>query len=366
MTSAGFLQRSRFQQLLDVLAAQGFKCVGPRVQDQVILYDEIGTVDDLPLGMEVEQAPGRFTLRPENHKRHFSWANTAQAIKPLSFASHEVLWHCEKDEQGRLSFRQHTPAQEPIAIIGARACDLAALKLQQQHFLSPYAEDPWFKQRVGNLFIVAVHCSHAADTCFCAHTGDGPRADDEFDIALHELDEGFIVETGSYSGEQVVKQLDLLDVQQSQQDQADAQLQHCADSQSRRLPDHVKDRLLQQLENPHWEKIGERCLSCGNCTAVCPTCFCHQQHDELSIADHSASHYREWSSCFTHNHGYISGYSFRPTRTRRYRQWLTHKFANWYDQYGRSGCVGCGRCITWCPVGIDVTEELAALCENES
>jgi ferredoxin len=366
MAASGFLPRAQLQQLFDVLHQQGFACVGPKQADNAIVYAEIQGVDDLPKGLEVDQSPGQFSMQQQEHDRHFSWANTAQAIKPLSFTSREVLWQCEKDAQGNLHFKQHMPPSRAIAIIGARACDLAALRLQEQHFLNPYAEDPWFKQRIGNLFIVAVHCSHAAATCFCHNTGDGPRASRDFDIAMHELDQGFILEAGSYSGEKILRKLALDKITAQHSKLAEEQINTTISRQTRTLPAEVKDILLQRLEHPHWEKVGERCLSCGNCTAVCPTCFCHQQHDEFSMANNTGSHYREWSSCFTHNHGYISGHSLRPTTARRYRQWLTHKFANWYEQYGRSGCVGCGRCITWCPVGIDVTVELKALCESET
>ena len=169
-----------------------------------------------------------------------------------------------------------------------------------------------------------------------------------------------------FSGEKIVRQLSLQAISEQQTDIANKQIAQCADSQSRKLPAGLKNQLLNQLEHEHWEKVGERCISCGNCTAVCPTCFCHQQRDEFSMTDQTGSHYRQWSSCFTHNHGYISGHSLRPDSARRYRQWLTHKFANWYEQYGRSGCVGCGRCISWCPVGIDVIEELQAFCEADA
>ena len=366
MTETGFLPRQSLQQLLDVLQEQGHTCVGPRLADQAIVFQELDRVEDLPCGIEVTQAPGSYRIHQHPHPRHFAWANSAQAIKPLSFASHEVLWQCQRDSEGNLQFKQQLPATKSIALIGARACDLAAMKLQEQHFLNPYAEDPWFRQRVGHLFIVAIHCSHAADTCFCHSTGDGPRASDDFDLAMHELDDGFIIEAGSYNGEKILKRLNLQSITQTQLDSADQQINNCIEQQTRSLPDNIRETLLSRLEHEHWEKIGERCLSCGNCTAVCPTCFCHQQRDSFSMADQTGSHYRQWSSCFTHNHAYISGHSLRPDTTRRYRQWLTHKFANWHDQYGRSGCVGCGRCISWCPVGIDVTEELGVLCECDA
>ena len=362
--SLAYLAREQLQQLIDALHNHGYHCIGPRVESHSITYGEICHVDELPQGVEATQAPGEYRLHHRHHQRHFSWANTAQAIKPLTFTAKEILWRCEKDEQGNLVFSQQQAEVKPLAIIGARACDLAALKLQQQHFLNPSAEDPWFKQRFGALFIVAVHCSHSADTCFCHATGDGPNASQDFDIAMHELDDGFVLEAGSYQGEQLLNDLDLQAVNNEQQQLIKQQTEQSIAQQSRHLPDKVSQKLLNNLEHAHWDDIGKRCLSCGNCTAVCPSCFCHQQHDDFSITDNSGTHYREWSSCFSHDHGYISGHELRPTPAKRYRQWLTHKFANWIEQYGRSGCVGCGRCITWCPVGIDVTEELHTLCED--
>lgn len=364
MHLSGYLKRDDLQQLFQLLQDQGYRVIGPRLDSHAIVYDEIRTAEQLPSGMEVRQAPGRYELHQREHGRHFSWANTAQTIKPLTFAPNETLWTCQRDEQGNLQFQQQLPEAGSLAVIGARACDLAALKLQQQHFLNQHAEDPWFKQRFGSMLIIAVHCSHAADTCFCHATGDGPEVRDGYDIAMHELDDGYLLEAASYTGETLAKQLPLSAISQAQQQQADDQLQQCRDGQSRTLPSQLQHTLMARLEHQQWEKVGERCLSCGNCTAVCPTCFCHQQHDDVSLADDSAVHYRQWSSCFSHNHGYLSGFSLRPTPARRYRQWLTHKFGSWHDQYGRSGCVGCGRCISWCPVGIDVTEELHAICDE--
>ncbi len=365
MDNAVFLPVENFQVLLDALREQGYRVLGPRVEDGTIRIDEIRDADAMPIGIESDQSPGRYRLRQAEHRRRFAWAAAAQTLKPLTFAPREDLWTCRRDDDGRLSFERCEPVAESLAVIGVRACDLAAMKLQRQHFLAPGAEDPWFRARFGALFIVAVHCATAADTCFCAATGDGPvAARNSFDLALHELDDGYICEAGSYDGEKLLQGLALKNATPAQLQAAEAQSTACAQSQQRSLPDEIPAKLMQSLEHPYWERVGERCLSCGNCTAVCPSCFCHQQHDEITLADASAGHYRAWSSCFTHNHGYIAGHRLRPTPAKRYRQWLTHKFATWHDQFGRSGCTGCGRCIAWCPVGIDVTAELAALCEG--
>jgi ferredoxin len=353
--------RQAMQQLLDGLHQLGYTCLGPVADEHAISLKPVRSASQLACGLEAEQSPGHYRLIRASHVRNFSWANLPQALKPLTFAPREQLWHCRRDATGTLSFEAVTPQAEAIAVIGVRGCDLAALQLQKQHFLNTPNPDPWFQQRLDKLFIVAVHCSHPASTCFCAASGDGPAATDGFDLALHELEDGFIVESGSARGETLARRLPLVSVSATQHQTAQQQL-HWAAQQQRTLPNAAAQTLMQNLEHPRWRVIGERCLACGNCTAVCPSCFCHQQHEQVDVSDQTSVHTREWSSCFNHAHGYLAGYQMRPTTASRYRQWLTHKFSSWHDQYGRSGCVGCGRCIAWCPVGIDVTAELHKLC----
>ncbi|MEJ2361776.1 MAG: 4Fe-4S dicluster domain-containing protein [Gammaproteobacteria bacterium] len=359
----GFLPSSRLQVLFDVLNSGGYRCVGPQLRDGAIVYDTLTGPERLPAGVGDEQQPGHYRLHENDANRRFAWANGPQALKPLLFAPHEPLWQVRRDADGRLAFEACTPPAEKIAVIGVRGCDLAALRLQDQHFLNgPYADSYYIARREG-LFLVAVHCSHPAETCFCVSTGDGPAAQGDFDLALHELDEGFIVISGSAAGAEMMHRLELEKVQAAQRDAAQQQLEVAAQQQQRQLPGRdLKQALFDNLEHARWDDVAGRCLSCGNCTAVCPTCFCHAELEQPSLDGTMSEHARQWDSCFTQGHSYIHGKVLRAETRLRYRQWLTHKLGSWHEQYGRSGCVGCGRCITWCPVGIDLTEEATAIC----
>ena len=138
-------------------------------------------------------------------------------------------------------------------------------------------------------------------------------------------------------------------------------------SQPRHLDTHdIHDLLLDNLDHPRWDEVAERCLSCANCTMICPTCFCSSVAEVSDLTGEQVRRERTWASCFTAEHSFLNSGVVRNSTSARYRQWLTHKLATWIDQYDTSGCVGCGRCITWCPVGIDLTEEVAAIRETAS
>ncbi len=365
---AGFLPLDRLHALVAQLMQQGYQCLGPAVENGAIVMRELEAPDGLPRGLQAEQAPGRYRLTTDPQNRYFAWANGPQAIKPQAFAPKESLWRVERDAAGMLQFEAvilDVPAQ---AIIGVRACDLAALALQDAHFLREGRRDPHYAQRREELFLVAVQCAEPAATCFCASTGDGPTPTTGYDLALAELPDGFVAVAGSAKGGAVLSALNLSPATPQQLDAARQQGLAAAAAQTRSLPGRLSpsggnlhETLMSRLEHPRWDEVASRCLACGNCTAVCPTCFCHAEIDEPALDGQTSRHERIWDSCFGESHGHLHGFNVRPDIRSRYRQWLTHKLATWHDQFGRSGCVGCGRCIAWCPVGIDLTEEVAAL-----
>lgn len=365
----GFLQRSYLTELFQVLRNQDYKVIGPTLSDGTIVYKPLQSTDELPHGWRDQQAPGRYrlieTTDEAQAERNFAWANGPQALKPYLFAPHEVIWQATKQPDGSLRFNEPVLPDQKLAFIGVRSCDLAALKLQDQHFLHGQYHDPYYAARRKGLLIIAVNCSHPADTCFCNSTGDGPHADNGYDLCLTELDDGFLITSGSTTGQQLFQQLPLRKAKDLElHQQLQQQLQ--ASQQQRKLPNlAIKDLLANRRDHPRWDDIAERCLACGNCTQVCPTCFCHKESDQASLDATQSDHIREWASCFSEGHGYMAGHQARPEIKHRYQQWMIHKMSSWHDQYGRSGCTGCGRCTTWCPAAIDFPLEVAEICGGD-
>lgn len=359
-----YFPRNRLDELIGLLRKSGFRVIGPKLEQGALAYREIDDVADLPQGVEDEQSPGRYRLVEHGTQRHFSWANAASGIKPFVFAPRERLWRVDRDSAG-VHFRPLMNIVPRTAILGVRACDLAALILNDAHFLRNDYLDPYYRIRRESLFLVAVNCSHAASTCFCASTGDGPEARHGYDLLLDELDDGYLIRSGSPSGDEILFKFATLPASQAEQDAAAAQLDACR-AQQRALPSAARlQELMQKLDHPAWDKVAEQCLACGNCTAACPTCFCHREVEAPALDGQSSVHRRDWDSCFNEDHSYIVGGPVRADIKLRYRQWMTHKLAGWQEQYGRSGCVGCGRCTTWCPAGIDFVAQARAVLENE-
>jgi ferredoxin len=351
--------------LVGVLADAGYRVVGPTVRDDAVVLDEIGSADELPHGMTARHEAGSYRLERRDDDAVFGWAVGPHSWKQELLPSRVRLWRAARDASGLPMVEEEPAPERPLALFGARSCDVHAIAIQDRVFLEGGHVERDYAQRRAGAFVVVVNCGEPGGTCFCASMGTGPRADGGFDLALTEILDGehrFVVEVATERGDEVLTRVPTTEATAADREAALAVTHEAIGRMGRHVEAAgLPELLARNLEHPRFDDAAGRCLTCGNCTLVCPTCFCTSIEDVNDLSDGSAERWRDWDSCFSVDYSYIHGGSVRRSPRARYRQWLTHKFGTWFDQFGTSGCVGCGRCITWCPVGIDVTEELAAI-----
>jgi sulfhydrogenase subunit beta (sulfur reductase) len=366
MSAQATIERDGLDELLTALGRRGFTPIGPTVRDGAIVYDEIGAIDDLPAGWTDEQDGGSYRLRRRDDEALFGYAVGPQSWKRFLHPPELKLWRARRGEDGALEVSEEADDPPSYAFIGVRSCELHAIAIQDRVMMEGEYPDPFYRARREGAFVVAVNCTVAGGTCFCVSMETGPRAESGYDLALTEVIEDgrhyFVCEAGSERGAELLAELPRAAAGPAELDAAEAGVARAAADQGRVMETAgIKELLYDNYEHPRWDEVSERCLSCGNCTMVCPTCFCTTVEDSSDLSGETAERTRQWDSCFTMDFSYIHGGSVRATPRSRYRQWMTHKLATWIDQFGSSGCVGCGRCITWCPVAIDITEEVAAI-----
>ena len=356
--------------LIAALRRRGFRVLGPTVRDQAIVYDELESADDLPVGWTDRQEPGSYRLERRDDDARFGYAVGPHSWKQFLFPSRLRLWRARTNGNGAPVVEEEPLDETPLAFVGVRACELSAIGIQDRVFTGGAFADRDYAARREGAFVVAVNCGEPASTCFCASMDTGPRVRAGYDLVLTELvddDHRFLVEAGSESGAEVLAELPSRPAEEPDRAAADAVVDSAAARMGRTMEaGDLRDLLARSLESAHWDDVAERCLTCGNCTLVCPTCFCTSVEDTSDLAGAESARTRVWDSCFSLDYSYIHGGSVRQSGRSRYRQWLTHKLGTWHDQFGTSGCVGCGRCIAWCPAGIDITAEVAALRREEA
>ncbi|HET8785736.1 MAG TPA: 4Fe-4S dicluster domain-containing protein [Candidatus Limnocylindrales bacterium] len=358
-TATAFLPRTELDRLFDALRIDGRSLIGPTIRDGAVVYDEIASAAELPVGWRADTAPGTYRLTQDPTPRAFDYGVPVTSWKRFTHPPRVPLTRTSSD--GRVESVE--PETQRMAFIGARACELAALDIQERVLRAGPAGDVDHAARRDAALVVAVECAVSASTCFCTSMGTGPEVTGGADIVLAELDDGYTVRALTEAGRRVVALLDMSPASDEQVALAGAQVAAVRSAIGDPVPTAgLAERLRAAPEHPRWDEIAERCLACTNCTLVCPTCFCTSVSVASDLDGLVGETERTWDSCFTLGFGRVAGdNNFRPRVADRYRQWLTHKFSTWWDQFGSSGCVGCGRCITWCPVGIDIREELFAI-----
>jgi len=358
------------QGLIDALGRRGYTVLGPTVRDGAIVNATVRAVSDLPVGWGDDQEAGRYRLRRREDEAVFGFAAAAQAAKPVFFPTEEVLWRGRRTAEGFDAEPADAGADGPYALLGVRSCDLHAVGIHDTVLRDRGFRDDAYAARREGAFVVAVTCGDPGGTCFCTSMGTGPRPlqghGAPFDLALTELLDAaghrFLVEAGTERGAEVADELEAPPAGAADVEDADRVAEQAAGRMGRTLDTvGLKDLLYASADSPVWDDVAQRCLACGNCTAVCPTCFCTTVEDVSDLSGDHLERARMWDSCFNADFSYLHGGNVRESTSSRYRQWMTHKLGSWIDQFGMSGCVGCGRCVTWCPAAIDITEEAAAL-----
>jgi len=361
-----FLPRADLDRLFAALRADDRTILGPAVSDGAVIYDEVASPAELPTGWESDTEPGSYRLRETGSSRAFDYVLPVTSWKRYTHPAFVPLTRARRDgSQVEVEAVLDPPPR--LAFVGVRACEIAALDIQERAMRAGPIGDADHAGRRDAALVVAMECAAATSTCFCTSMGTGPEVRQGADLIASELDEGFVIRSGSATGAAMLAGLDLEPADPAQVERAAAQVA----AVRTRIGDPVAveglpERLRAALDSPRWEQVAERCLACANCTLVCPTCFCTSVGVASDLDGQEATTERHWDSCFSLGFGRVAGdANFRPKVKDRYRQWLTHKFSTWFDQFGSSGCVGCGRCVAWCPVGIDVREELAAIAPVE-
>jgi sulfhydrogenase subunit beta (sulfur reductase) len=358
------IEKVALNAILSRLREKGYETIGPRIKNDTLIYAPIEGMDDLPRGYISEQEAAYFRLTYTGHSRYFDAIPGAQSWKQFLFPPKTEIFALRKANN---RWEASTPETKTpaYAFIGVRACELAAIQIQDKAFLRSDFNDPIYRARRERVFILTVDCMYPAGTCFCVSMGTGPRAKDGFDLSLTELEDVFLLTIGSEVARNLLEGIPFELASAFLLRNADQGLERAASQMGRKLDiSNLPDLILNNLDHPHWQEVGSRCLSCTNCTQVCPTCFCWDATDEMSLDGKETHRERVWDSCFNPGYSYQAGGNTRPTIRSRYRQWLSHKLGTWKQQYGTLGCVGCGRCITWCPAEIDLTKEIPMLQEE--
>jgi len=347
------IESANLSDIVDAIP-QGYDVIAPVKQEWAVNLAKIDSSADLALGWKSDEHPGRYRLR-----RAATGLEGARPMTSPKWFTHrpiETLSNARRDENG--DWQYETPMAPTVkqAFFGVRACDVSGMLVMDRTFNRQFHDAQYDAARRNNI-IIGISCFDPGNNCFCSTFNTGPELKDGFDIGLSDFNDKYLIEVATDAGAKIIAGVDvkpagrrLLEIKEERTAAARRRMARAFDLQK------AVKVLNANYDHPYWQEPSARCLSCANCINVCPTCYCYQIDDKSNLAQTETSRERRWDACQNLEFAAVHGGNFRPKRVDRIRQWCNHKL-NWtIEQYGCAGCVGCGRCITWCPTAIDITE----------
>jgi len=285
-------------------------------------------------------------------------------LKKILLPNREVLFQFEDNRNGGPYLQEVLPEEREVVVFGVRPCDARGIVLLEKVFSSEIP-DIYFERRRQQVYVVGLSCYPLpGENCFCLSLGGGPFSTKGMDILLTKMQSKYFVEVLTPKGEKLIKAAPEYFFNPTDKDQQERQqLERKARAMFTRQIEGVEKIwpvLSQMFESPFWREESYRCLKCGICTYLCPTCHCFDITDEISsTAPLQGKRVRVWDTCqFPDFTMHSSGHNPRPDKASRLRQRIMHKFLYFVETFGDIMCTGCGRCVSKCPVGIDIIDIL--------
>jgi len=337
----------------------GAKLFGYRHHNGRIAFSEINNINEIFVALTDIQKPGYYRASSGYRFRH-----SFSSPKVFLLPPEHLILTVSRDYD---ILESSSSFQELTAIFfGIKPCDRKAIDILD-HIL--YGRSPVYTTRRNAVrAIVVEECLEPGETCFCSTVNAGPTISSGFDIAYARLYGDLLVfRYGSSLGEKILGKVGLQRAQESHVKMYLEMVNRAISMMRGRIPNisEIQKALMEKVSaKPFWEEISSKCVGCGNCNYVCPTCFCTEIEDR--VENGFSTRVGVWLGCLTYTYGLVAGGHFRQELYTRYRHFILHKFLFYPKQVGDIGCVGCGRCITWCPLGIDLRETLSRIAEVKS
>jgi ferredoxin len=286
--------------------------------------------------------------------------NTVGPVKKFAFPQREVLYRFEVEDAQAPKLTMATPPTEQTVVFGVRSCDARAMVRNDKVFTCG-AVDPYYQARRDKVVLIGLACSEPpSQNCFCLSVGGSPTSEDGLDILMTELDDRYHIKVLTPRGGEILDSSNGMFVKAEQSDQDEVSKVHkAANEYPQRIianMEKVAEGLKRNFDSPEWETLAQACISCGACTYLCPSCHCFDINDEVtSQSPLKGERVRTWDNCqFPEFTMHSSGHNPRDNTGARLRQRVCHKLLYFVENFNIQQCTGCGRCITHCPVGIDI------------